>query len=349
MTNLPDAVPILPVYTDADIAVTPATTDVNPVTQLLDDLAINVNQLAAASSAVHGFGVDPGLCYYPVTQPTGAETLVASIPGGRLRYTAGAGNTSATIRVLLPSAKSGSTGNAEVRSTFAAASSQLTDANGLFQPGHSHRVTADKQIHRSSIATSGAVGALTDTAAGWTAGMWAGPTAFGLGEFYVTILFGAGIGQTRPIASNTTTALTPRTNFATAPDATSQYIIWTYNSRGLTFTQNVAFNAHATINFNAWEGSVSTLVGGVDLAAYLKPGGTYVQYPWFFKSRVVGKVAEFAVWKGADPETAYGTAGRSGSFTIPAGFEQTGMHGLYLGHMNANDWFEFDNLTVVKL
>ena len=68
-------------------------------------------------------------------------------------------------------------------------------------------------------ATAGAVGSLTDGGQDWPVNAWAGK--------YVSIVAGTGTGQTRRIASNTSTVLTPATNFTTAPDATSVYIIFT--------------------------------------------------------------------------------------------------------------------------
>ena len=66
-------------------------------------------------------------------------------------------------------------------------------------------------------ATAGAASTLTDSTKAWTVNGWDG--------YYVTIISGTGIGQTREVASNTATILTTTAVWIINPDNTSKYII----------------------------------------------------------------------------------------------------------------------------
>jgi hypothetical protein len=68
------------------------------------------------------------------------------------------------------------------------------------------------------IATAGGATTITASNAGWASGQ------FTDGGWYVTIIQGTGIGQVRPITSNTTTALTVPT-WTTNPDTTSVFVV----------------------------------------------------------------------------------------------------------------------------
>lgn len=92
------------------------------------------------------------------------------------------------------------------------------DSRKATLPGEDASVTAGTSQQQTGIATSGAVNNLTDTAKAWTVDEHAARK--------VEITAGTGAGQIRRIASNTATALTPETDFATAPDITSEYRIY---------------------------------------------------------------------------------------------------------------------------
>jgi hypothetical protein len=79
---------------------------------------------------------------------------------------------------------------------------------GVFEWGDSYA---------SGTATAGATNTLTNSSKTWTTNQWA--------NFQVRITAGTGRGQIRVISSNTGTALTVSTNWTTAPDATSEYVI----------------------------------------------------------------------------------------------------------------------------
>lgn len=69
----------------------------------------------------------------------------------------------------------------------------------------------------AGTATAGAATSITDSAKSWAVNRWA--------NYAVRILAGTGAGQIRPIASNTSTALTIVGSWATNPDSTSVYSI----------------------------------------------------------------------------------------------------------------------------
>lgn len=69
----------------------------------------------------------------------------------------------------------------------------------------------------AGTATAGTATTLTDSGKSWTVNQWT--------NYAVRILAGTGVGQVRPIASNTATALTIVGSWATTPDTTSIYAI----------------------------------------------------------------------------------------------------------------------------
>lgn len=82
-------------------------------------------------------------------------------------------------------------------------------------PLTSTRKLPPSEVLVNSTATAGGAFTLTDATQAWTVDEFAG--------FTVTITAGAGIGQTRIIASNTATVLTTTTVWTSVPDATSVY------------------------------------------------------------------------------------------------------------------------------
>lgn len=85
-----------------------------------------------------------------------------------------------------------------------------TDAKLVATPGH-------RTDFVSGTATAGTTSTLTNAGKNWGVNTWT--------NYQVRIVAGAGAGQFRTIASNTATALTVTSNWTTAPNATSQYVI----------------------------------------------------------------------------------------------------------------------------
>lgn len=69
----------------------------------------------------------------------------------------------------------------------------------------------------AGTASSGAASSITDSTKSWAVNRWA--------NYAVRIISGTGVGQIRPIVSNTSTALTILGSWATNPDNTSVYVI----------------------------------------------------------------------------------------------------------------------------
>jgi len=335
-------------WTDSDIATTAHSSDTNPHTQHHNDLATNLNTAYAPSVlALYDFSVDPGLGYYALTQPTGHESFTPTLVGGRLRYTGDAGITDVNHRIMAPSGKLGHLGDSEVFSEWHALDQSLAAASSNRQMGHSHRVTHDQQVRKIGVATSAASSTISDSTAPFVASEFIGNIG-GQKNYYVTIIAGTGLGQTRRIVANTTTALTVDSAWSTAPNTSSYYKVWSYNVRGVVWAWDILFT-RGIFHCYVWEGTAQISLGNVDLTAYLQPSGTYVELPWYVKTRLLGRQAQVAVWKGTDAESDYTTSGRSGSFTLPAGFDQSGESGLYVGHLDVGQWMEFKNLIVRRI
>lgn len=83
--------------------------------------------------------------------------------------------------------------------------------------GKNVSLTADSTQYDTGTATAGASTTMTDSGGGWTTNQHAGRA--------VVILSGTGAGQSRRIASNTSTVLTVTVAWSTNPDATSVYAI----------------------------------------------------------------------------------------------------------------------------
>ena len=97
----------------------------------------------------------------------------------------------------------------------------------------------------TGTATSGGASTLTNSAKAWTTNQWAN-------AFQARISAGTGAGQIRPVASNTGTALTVSSNWATTPDSTSVYSI-EGNDDFLYFLGNNAVTMYRySISANTW-------------------------------------------------------------------------------------------------
>jgi hypothetical protein len=297
------------------------------------------------------FTTDPGLFGpHVLTRPDGQSDHDLSIVAGRQRFTVDASH-NGNLREIWGIPGTGKITDSEMRATWFDASADLSDANADWQPGNAHRLTYTRQDFATGPnATSGTTTTLTDTTRTWNVNAFVG--ALGdpfLFEWYVTVTAGTGAGQTRRIRSNTASTLTVTPAWTTAPDATSEYDIWSWENRAIVWSLNVFFNAHFIINCHVWDTSDLTQLntpGVGDFDAYLRPGGVYRQFPWHVKSRVVGMQSDFAIWVDGDPEPAYGTPGQSASVTIPAGYEGPGECGVYMAHIPQSGWLEVDDVTI---
>lgn len=96
----------------------------------------------------------------------------------------------------------------------------------------------------TGTATDGATSTLTNSAKDWATNQWA--------NFQVRITDGTGAGQIRSIASNTGTALTTSSAWATTPDATSQYAIEGNDDYLYLMGNNATAMYRYSISGNSW-------------------------------------------------------------------------------------------------
>ena len=289
----------------------------------------------------------PALAGYGLTNPGGNISYATSVVSGKLRVQANAAIPDSNARRVYALSSAGTMGNSEIKSTWSGTSATW-DALSKFQFGHAHRINTYRQQFDHGIATANTTTTLTDSTKSWATNAWAGPIGEGR-EYFVGIVSGTGFGQNRMVNSNTGTVLTLQSAWTTTPDTTSRYEIFAFHTRAVTLVAGVAFALHEQAQSNAWDGANYTAIGATDLGTYLKPGGTFKALPWFVKSKLVENTLSYAYWTGSDPEPSYTTSGQSGSVTIPAGWEAPGMAGLYAGHLDSNDYLEYDNLTITRL
>jgi hypothetical protein len=99
--------------------------------------------------------------------------------------------------------------------TWYVKTAQTLNVAAVGTDGTIERTNETTSLWDRGLATSGTTTTLTDTAKSWTTNQWVG--------YYVQIFSGTGSGQLLKVTANTSNALTFAT--ATAPDATSRYII----------------------------------------------------------------------------------------------------------------------------
>jgi len=295
------------------------------------------------AATTNTFDTMPSLVDRGLTHDGGDDLFFPSIVAGRLRITAPSGNVGGNMRRVYGLTHTGILGDSEIRSDWHDSSTDLGTLT-RFQPGHAHRITSDKNADERGLATSGGASTLTDTTKAWTVDGWHGPGS-DYREHFVTIIAGTGIGQARRITDNTATVLTVNAAWTINPDATSRYEIWHYATRAIIVCSVIAFGEHQKLQAMTMDGPAFNVFDVADFGAYLKPT-TLRELPWHVKTRLRDNTLDVAVWVDGDPEPDYGDAGQTDSFPVPDGFQAPGLSGLYLGHLEADDWLEYDNLTV---
>jgi hypothetical protein len=122
--------------------------------------------------------------------------------------------------------------------------------------------------------------------------------------------------------------------------------------RAVTVTKNVFYGATWIFNFHVWDTAQSpafTLVAATDLSATLVHAGVVTPLPWHFCARVIGSKLEFKVWPVAEPlDPAWGDPAHGGSVILPAGWEQPGKAGWFVGHIQPNNLAVFTDLATYK-
>lgn len=318
-------------------------------------------RLHRLESKVEPMTAVPAFCDRCLTYPDAVTTnhhYTLSVVSGKLRVTAGAGTTDGNLRRAYGLIPAGVMGDSEVRSTISASSVDW-DGVGRFQPGHVHRMRAERIVLDSGLCTSATSTTLSDSTKSWSTS----PKQFsglrqGGREVYIKLVAGTGSpdGQIQKVINNTGTQVTVPAAWSTNPSTDTYYEIFTYAVNCVSLVLGpIAFGIHAGLQPTVWDNgtfSTAAMGAGEDVTGYLGVSPSEDPLPWKLKSRVVGNTLEAAIWKAADAEPAYGTSGKSGSWTLAPGFGDTpGMSGLYVGHLDydSGDWLEFDDVTVTRL
>jgi hypothetical protein len=323
-------------------------------------------EAGAGSARFLNFSTMPGFTDGTLTYPlavTANHEDDLSIVSGKLRITGGSAKTDNSLRRVYGLTSAGVMGDSEVKSTFSGTNVDWNTNDDRVQPGHCHRMTRQRKTLVEQTAAS-AVGSNTISAAGtpWASAQFNGTGQLGR-EVWVHITAGPGEGQKRRVISNTTSQLTVFPAWSTTspdviPTTSSKFEVYTHIVRAVTVKWGV-IAGHGFLQPNVWDNLVYRQpdTGQVDLHNYSRPlggFGSYRPYPWHLKTRVVGNTLDAAMWVDTDLECAYGTAGQSASWTLGSGndygyADEPGYSGLYMAHLNAGDYGEWDDLTVTKL
>jgi hypothetical protein len=122
---------------------------------------------------------------------------------------------------------------------------------------------------------------------------------------------------------------------------------------GLTVTRNVYFGAFWGFNVHTWDTRQPvpfTKVGGFGFETALTRGSFVpAPPPWHLCARVVGSVLSLKVWAGDEPEPEWDDPAHGGSVTLPAGWEDPGLPGVYFGHIPSGSSFTLTELTVAAV
>jgi menaquinone-dependent protoporphyrinogen IX oxidase len=145
----------------------------------------------------------------------------------------------------------------------AAAWTVTPDATSVYSIWYSFATTSGHAPLIRATATAGAASTLTDSTQAWTTNQQAGRVVY--------ITSGTGAGQTRTIASNTATVLTVSAAWATNPDATSLYSIWSSAAVAAGFIPVPGGNGTATA------GAASTLTDSAKAWTVNEQAGRFVR------------------------------------------------------------------------
>jgi hypothetical protein len=119
--------------------------------------------------------------------------------------------------------------------------------------------------------------------------------------------------------------------------------------RLITVTKNTWLGAYWIFNFHVWDTSKNPpfiLLGGIDLSGeFLQSGTTAWPPPWYLCARAYGSTLEFKAWRAGQAEPAYGDPHYGGAKSLPAGWNDPGATGWYIGHAPTNTEATFTDLV----
>jgi hypothetical protein len=119
--------------------------------------------------------------------------------------------------------------------------------------------------------------------------------------------------------------------------------------KAITVTKNVVFAANWIFNVHVWDTSrspVAVQIAGFDLGSVFWPDHqAVVPLPWTLCAQVVGSTVSFIVWPSSEPRPAWDDPTHGGSVTLPAGYEDAGAAGWYVGHLDPGDHADFTDMS----
>jgi hypothetical protein len=127
-------------------------------------------------------------------------------------------------------------------------------------------------------------------------------------------------------------------------------------TKAITVTSNIFFVARWGFNIHVMDSGAAEpfhKIGGFELTEIFRPGGPGTfelpPFPWRMCARAVGNTVSFIVWPTSHAKPAWNDARYGGSVTLPAGWDQPGKAGWYIGHLKAGESSSFADLTVLGL
>lgn len=124
--------------------------------------------------------------------------------------------------------------------------------------------------------------------------------------------------------------------------------------RAITVTKNVWLGFYFSFNIHTWDTSGARpkpyeAVGSVDLHDTFVRGGQYVALPWRLCARVQGSRLDLKVWPVSSPEPDWEDPLYGTTITLPAGWDEPGYAGWYVGHLRSGGSVKLSDLETAKL
>ncbi len=122
---------------------------------------------------------------------------------------------------------------------------------------------------------------------------------------------------------------------------------WADNTgiKAVTITQNIWYAGFWLFNVHIWDSKDTahpfTLIRTFDLSSIVGKitvvnghiNSTMVPTPWHICARTLGRQLSFMLWTGDNPQPSWNDPSRVYTTTLPAGWDQPGYSGGYIGHL----------------
>lgn len=131
--------------------------------------------------------------------------------------------------------------------------------------------------------------------------------------------------------------------------------------KAVTVTENVWYYGVWLFNVHVWNSKNTaapfTLVRSFDLSSLVgkitvvdgTTIDTMVAPPWYVCARAIGRTFSFMVWTGSNPRPSWNDPTHVFTTTLPAGWDQAGYAGGYIGHVRAGQSARFSQLTTTTI